>query len=205
MEVENNGAVKPKDLVVGFEEEAKSYYDEHDKQEHLNISYNLKPREVKEGLKRFQKERRKKRRYVYISLCLLVVLINLFDMIFNHNVNPYNYFFIGVSLAIIYIILFTPVMHRNNIARVFANQSFTFSMKFYDDLIYVKQSKGSNRIPYTCLDNKFIEDDEKFMIISSDQNMYIVPKRCLNEKKVEKIREYAKKFEERYIIETSKR
>ena len=76
-------------------------------------------------------------------------------------------------------------------------------MKFYDDLIYIKQSDGVNRIPYTSLDNKFIEDDEKFMIINSDQNMYIVPKRCLNDKKIKKVREYAKKFDERYIVETS--
>lgn len=202
MEFEENGAVRPKDLVADFEQEAGGYYDEHDRQKHLNVSYNLKPHEVKAGLKRFQKEKRKKKRYFYISLCLLAILINLFDMIFNSNKEIYNYVFIGIALAILYVIWFMPIIHRNNIARIFANQSFNFSMKFYDDLIYIKQSDGSNRIAYTCLDNKFIEDDEKFMIIGSDQNMYIVPKRCLNERKIEKIREYAKKFEDRYIVET---
>ena len=125
-------------------------------------------------------------------------------MVFRHNISAYNYFFIGASFAAIYIIIYTPIMHRNNIAKAVANEKLKFSMRFYDDLIYVKQSEGSNRIPYTSLDNKFIEDDEKFMVICSDQSMYIVPKRCLNDEKIEKIRGYAKKFEERYIVETKK-
>lgn len=204
MKIENGDSVKPSELIAGFEQEADSYYDEYDKKEHFDVFYDLMPDEIKMGLKRFQKEVRKKRRYLYIGLCLFVVFINLYDMVFRHNISAYNYFFIGASFAAIYIIIYTPIMHRNNIAKAVANEKIKFSMRFYDDLIYVKQSEGSNRIPYTSLDNKFIEDDEKFMVICSDQSMYIVPKRCLNDEKIEKIRGYAKKFEERYIVETKK-
>lgn len=202
MKKEAGDSTKQNELIASFEEEAKSYYDEYDKGEHLKISYDLTPEEIKKGLKRFQKEVRKKRRYIYIGLCLAVVLMNLYDMVFKHNINAYNYFFIGASFAAIYIIIYTPILHRNNIAKAVANHKIKFSMRFYDDLIYIKQSEGANRIPYTNLDNKFIEDNEKFMVICSNQNMYIVPKRCLNDDKIDKIREYAKKFEERYILET---
>ena len=202
MKIENGGQAAQSDLIASFEQEAKTYYDEHDKKEHLKISYDLEPEEIRNGLKRFQKEVRRKRKYIYISLCLFIVFINLYDMVFRHNISAYNYFFIGASLAAIYIIIYTPIMHRNNIAKAIAGQKMKFSMRFYDDLIYIKQSEGANRIPYTSLDNKFIEDNEKFMVICADQNMYIVPKRCLNDEKIKKIREYAKKFEERYVIET---
>ncbi len=202
MKIENGYSVKPSELIASFEQEADGYYDEYDKKKHFKISYDLRPDEIKLGLKRFQKENRQKRRYLYIALCLVVVLVNFYDMVFRHNISPYNYFFIGASFAVIYIIIYTPILHRNNIAKAVANEKLKFSMRFYDDLIYIKQSEGSNRIPYTSLDNKFIEDDKKFMVICSDQSMYIVPKRCLNDEKIEKIREYAKKFEERYIVET---
>lgn len=202
MKIENGDSVKPSELIASFEQEADGYYDEYDKKKYFKVSYDLRPDEIKLGLKRFQKETRKKRRYLYIALCLVVVLINFYDMVCRHNISPYNYFFIGASFAVIYIIIYTPILHRNNIAKAVANEKLKFSMRFYDDLIYIKQSEGSNRIPYTSLDNKFIEDDEKFMVICSDQSMYIVPKRCLNDDKIAKIKEYAKKFEERYILET---
>lgn len=202
MKKEHGDSSAKNELISSFEEEAKSYYDEYDKKKHLKISYDLTPEEIKNGLKRFQKEVRNKRRYIYIGLCLAIVFMNLYDMGFRHNISAYNYFFIGASFAAIYIIIYTPILHRNNIAKAVANQKIKFSMRFYDDLIYIKQSEGSNRIPYTNLDNKFIEDGEKFMVICSNQNMYIVPKRCLNDDKIDKIREYAKKFEERYIVET---
>lgn len=202
MKKEAGDSTKQNELIASFEEETKSYYDEYDKGKHLKISYDLTPEEIKKGLKRFQKEVRKKRRYIYICLCLAAVFMNLYDMIFIHNINAYNYFFIGVSFFVIYIIIYTPILHRNNIAKAVANHKIKFSMRFYDDLIYIKQSEGANRIPYVNLDNKFIEDNEKFMVICSNQNMYIVPKRCLNDEEIDKIREYAKKFEERYIVET---
>lgn len=202
MKIENGDSSEKKELISSFEEEAKSYYDEYDKRKHLKISYDLTSEEIKNGLKRFQKEVRKKRIYIYIGLCLAIVFINLYDMVFRRNISAYNYFFIGASFAAIYIIIYTPILHRNNIAKAVADHKIKFSMRFYDDLIYIKQSEGENRIPYTNLDNKFIEDNEKFMVICSDQNMYIVPKRCLNDDKIDKIREYAKRFEERYIVET---
>lgn len=201
MKRESGESAAKNELISSFEEEAKSYYNEYDKTKHLKISYDLTPEEIKDGLKRFQKEVRTKRRYMYIGLCLAVIFINLYDMFFKQNISAYNYFFIGVAFVAIHIIIYTPVLHRNNIAKAVANQKIKFSMRFYDDLIYIKQSEGANRIPYTSLDNKFIEDSEKFMVICSNQNMYIVPKRCLNDEKIAKIREYAKKFEERYIVE----
>ena len=76
MKIENGGQAAQSDLIASFEQEAKTYYDEHDKKEHLKISYDLEPEEIRNGLKRFQKEVRRKRKYIYISLCLFIVFIN---------------------------------------------------------------------------------------------------------------------------------
>ena len=62
---------------------------------------------------------------------------------------------------------------------------------------------------YAGKDNKIIEFAEKFIIWGKGYHKlanfyYIIPKRYLSEQKIEKIREYAKKFEERYIVKTKK-
>ena len=168
---------------------------------HLDITYNLTGKEVKDGLKRFQKNYGRTRKYIYTILCAAIVLINLFDMIFRKNLSGYTYFFVGVALAIIFIIWYNPIRHRNIIARSIDLEKMDFSMSFYDDMIYIKEENGSNRISYSSEESKMIEDDEKFIVVSNAQRIYIIPKRCLKNDETDRIREYAKKFKERNIIE----
>lgn len=182
---------------VGLKEAEEKVFENNEEKE-LLIYYNLTENEVYEGLKWFQSVVGKNRRIVYIVLCLSIVAINLFDMLFRGNTHPYNYLFIGVSLAIVFIVWYSPYRYRKQTSIIVGNEELTFSMGFKEEHILIREEEGKTHLCYN--DDSFIakEQEDKFIFLFEKEKIYILPKRCIDKNEEEEIKGYLSKMGDRY-------
>lgn len=182
---------------VGLKEAEEKVFENAEGKE-LLIYYNLTENEVYEGLKWFQSVVGKNRRIVYTVLCLSIVAINLFDMLFRGNTHPYNYLFIGVSLAIVFIVWYSPYRYRKQTSIIVGNEELTFSMGFKEEHILIREEEGQTHLCYK--DDSFIakEEKDKFIFLFEKEKIYILPKRCIDKNEEEEIKGYLSKMGDRY-------
>ncbi len=186
----------------------------------LKISYKMTAAEIKVGVKNIFLGSKRARIKRLMLICALVVIVLLFAWIIsltrtNRAHSGYDYFDIFLGICIVFFvgaivgILLHSFVFLNKILKYIMNamedDEGHFDLFFYDDLLFASDFNGMSVIFYSGKDNKIIEFEEKFIIWGKGYHKladfyYIIPKRCLNEEKIEKIREYAKKFEERYIV-----
>ncbi len=168
---------------------------------HVEVSYDLTGDEVRAGLKRFQKSYGRTRNIVYTVLCGFIIAVNLFDMIFRGNTSAFCYLFIGVSLAIIFIIWNAPKRHREQIAKAMEQEHLTFTMCIYEDCIFIRESEGGFRIRFDDASNQVIEMPQQFVVCVGKERIYILPKRCIQKEQEEKILENFSHLGERFVRE----
>lgn len=184
---------------ISLSEENQEITDEKNPEEELiTVSYDLTEQEVRKGLKRFQKETQRKRKWVYTILFCAIIGINLFDMIFRGNTSGYTYLFVGVSIAVIFIIWYTPYRHREQVAMAISQEKMTFSMNLYPDSITVETEDGIERFQYENPQFQVIEQSDQFVIVVGKDRIYLLPKRCMQSQEIKKAKEYFTILDSRY-------
>lgn len=155
--------------------------------EALEIHYDLRYNEVKDGLKQFYKKRRFKRNIIYTILCGAIFLINLIDVLVRKNTQPMIFLFLILCMAILVFIWYFPVQHREKMARIIEENPMNFSIKINEDSILVEKENGEEVINLLDPKLEILEDEEKFIILPPNEEIYILPKRCIEDaKEVEK-------------------
>lgn len=175
--------------------------DENQDLPHREFKYNLTGEDVREGLKRFQKQYGKTRKIVYTALCGVIIVINLIDMIFNQNLNPLSYLFVGVAIAVLFVVWNNPKMHRNKIAKAVESDDINFTMCIYDEHVFIREQDGGLKIKYDDEKNRFFETKERFIICNGKERIYILPKRCITDNDISFIRSKFEILEERFVKE----
>lgn len=172
---------------------------EKEQEDCMQIRYNLTADEVRKGLKRFQRANSRKKNIVYTLCCVFIIVVNLYDMIFRQNTAAYTYVFVGVALAIIFILWYSPKRHREKMAMAIEQEKMEFQMQIYSDHILIKEQQGGLRIRFDNPHVRIFEDEEIFTICPNRERIYILPKRCLENQ--EKMRDVFKVLGERFVQE----
>mgnify|MGYP004457725239 CR=1 FL=1 len=175
-------------------------HDQEEKSEDcMQIRYNLTADEVRKGLKRFQRANSLKKNIVYTLCCVFIIVVNLYDMIFRQNTAIYTYLFVGVALAIVFILWYSPKRHRDKMAIAIEQEKMDFQMQVYNDHILIKEQQGGLRIRFDNPHLRIFEDEEIFTICPNRERIYILPKRCLENQ--EKMQDIFKVLGERFVQE----
>lgn len=180
-----------------------AYEDENEK--HVKIEYNLTPKEVDESLKLFQKKNLYKRNMVYTVCCLIITVISFLDLAFFGQKKTFDCLFIGVSLAIIFIVWYNLKYYRKKVCKAFESEDLNFNMNVYPDYIFIKELEGGVKLRYSNYKTKVYEQTDKFIISVSKERIYIIPKRCIDEKTKKEIINYFKSgLKDRFIVINNK-
>ncbi len=142
--------------------------------------------------------------FVFVMIGLNFLPLIYYYLTTGKNLDVVFRVFYGFWFGILpFAIILSISSYSQTAGRDFCGGKFSFNVKFYSNFLCVEQSDGIKAIvAYTSDSAKMLEYEKIFLVMTSAKNIYVVPKRCLNERKIEKIREYAKKFEDRYIVET---
>ncbi len=176
------------------------------KQAGLAVLCDLSPEEFKAGFRPLEKQRRRAKNRsmafgVFSELILMIVIWLVIFLVFWKKFSSEDlHSFLWVSAGFCSPLFFALII--SNVPDFFEVKR-KFSVEFYNDLVWIERAdKVISLIPYESVGGSVTEYNESFIITSSDQNMYIIPKGGLDEEKTKKIRIYAKKFKERYIDKT---
>lgn len=200
--------------VGGFEKRLGNLIDEYiNKVPCLKISYQL----TSADLKAVSKRQLRKLRPIYSKLVVMLIfliLVLFFAFIECHKQVNYFYFFAAVISGILSGVFIGPVLFililfrkmrkkMSNISEIYVDLSF------FEDCVLVRTSSFMSLVEYSSKNNEFIENDYDFIISymkypGTEGIQYTFPKKFLDNEEIVKIREYAKKFEERYIVKTKK-
>ena len=209
--VESNGAEKDLSSVIS------EYVN---KVPCLKISYQLTAKDIKVELRRILRENLKKTGAFFVIICLIVLFcfVTIWGVI-ELQIGRVDYFHIfmviiggsGIGASVGQILFMSSFVKKSLkvMMDVIKSSGNNFNLSFYDDLLFVSDFNGMNMMLYSGENNTITENDLRFVISSAAYHKmisfnYIVPKRCLSDEEIAKIREYAKKFEERYIVKTKK-
>ena len=172
----------------------------------LTVFCDLSPEEFKAGFRPLEKQRRRVRNWLvaFGVVSELIVIWLVIFLVFGKKFSTEDlHSFLWVSAGFCFPLFFALIIRD---VPDFSEAKRKFSVEFYNDLVRIERAdKFISLIPYESVGGSVTEYNESFVITSSDQNMYIIPKGGLNEEKTKKIRIYAKKFKERYIDKTRRR
>lgn len=177
----------------------------------LKISYQLTETEIKADVRRNLK---KLKPFFWIGLFGLMILIFglVFAFIAFQRKATNLHFFCAIISGFFAGAFIGPVLlifkHSRMLTKKLTGASeISVDLCFFKDCVLVATSSFMSLLEYSSKNNEFIENNEEFIVSytkypGAESFNFSVPKRYLDDDKIDKIREYAKKFEERYIVKT---
>lgn len=175
---------------------------ESDELSGIEIKYNLKGEDVKKALKIFQKRTIYKKNIVYTVVLLILFVLYLKQMI-DDPANTMPKIMAPLCVAISCFIWYSPARHIKNMVKSVEYSSDTFTIEICEEGILLNEKGGKYLISYNKPTTKCIELDTVFVIFVSDKQVFAVPKRCIEEEKLEKVRKLLKDgLKEKYEVIT---
>lgn len=179
----------------------------------LKISYQLTSTDLKAVARR-----KLKKLGPFFWIALFVVTILIWGLVltfkgFREQATDF-YFFAAVIYGFLAGAFIGPVLFILKFFRMMKKKMSSISeisvdLSFFEDCVLVRTSSFMSLVEYSSKNNEFIENDYDFIISymkypGTESIQYTFPKKFLDNEEIVKIREYAKKFEERYIVKTKK-
>ncbi len=173
---------------------------EEDELSGIEIRYDLKGEDVKKALKIFQKKTIYKKNIIYT-----VVLVILFILYIRQMINDPTYTMAKIMaplcVAIICFIWYSPAKHIKKTAEAVDLSIDTFTIEICEEGILLKEEKGKYLVSYNKPTTKCVELDTVFVIFVSDKQVFAVPKRCIDEENLEKVKTLLKDgLKEKYEV-----
>lgn len=164
----------------------------------FEVEYNLKPQEITDGLKIFHKKT------IYIKNCVYTIILGFIFLTYliSTIINPtaFNTFMMIISITVIVLIFYIPYKHIKSISNAASQMNDTFKIYFCEQNILFGED-NQTIIYYTDKKLKIIESDKSLLIFNSKENVFIVPFRCIEGVKLEKIKRLLKqKIQQNYMI-----
>ncbi len=179
----------------------------------LKISYQLASTDLKAVGRR-----NLKKMGPFFGITLFVIAIVIFGLVltfkgFREQATDF-YFFCSVIYGILAGLFIGPSLLIFKHFRILTKKltcasEISVDLCFFKGCVLVRTSSFMSLVEYSSKNNEFIENDHDFIISymkypGTESIQYTFPKKFLDNEEIEKIREYAKKFEDRYIIKTKK-
>lgn len=166
----------------------------------IDIKYDLKSDEVKKALKVFQKKTIYKKNLIYTAI-LIVFFVLYLDMLFKDPSRNMAKIIAPLCVIIIAYIWYLPFKHIKNTAKAVDLNNDIFTIKICEEGLLLDEQKGQYLISYNKPTTKCIELNDVFVIFISDKQIFAVPKRCIDEDKIESVKTLLKDgLKEKYEI-----
>ena len=166
----------------------------------IEIKYDLKGDDVRKALKIFQKRTIYKKNLIYTVVLIILFALYIRQM-FNDPANNMAKIMAPLCVAIICFIWYTPKKHIKKMAEGADLSTDIFTIEICEEGILLKEEKGKFLVSYNKPTTKCIELDTVFVIFVSDKQIFAVPKRCIEEEKIEKVRTLLKDgLKEKYEV-----
>lgn len=154
----------------------------------VEISYNLKPDEVKKCLLILQKEQLFKRNYIYSAILAVIFVLYLITVIKDPSYTM-GIFMLALSAGVIALIWMMAWRYRSSQAKAVSSVTDNFNMTVYDNGILVHQENGDFRALFSEPRFYVRELDDVFLLDLNRQRTYVLPKRCMSEEDAKQLRQ----------------
>lgn len=193
------GAVEPADqqelaAVLPEEEE----YQDPSSQPHVDVVYNLTEDEVRSGLYAFQKKVLYKRNIVYTVVFSVFFLLYVIDILFRNSRSAFHYVGLVLCIVVLVFLWVNPRRHREQLAKAMATVEDDFTMTIYKKYIWIQQENGGFRIMFNDPKVFILQDSDKFIIGIGREQIFLLPKRCLDAEQLNQITEFFSGLGERF-------
>ncbi len=173
--------------------------------------YNYTAEEIKTALTAHQKHKTGKKNKIFIVILLILTVNFFYSASQNIAQSHVSLLLAGVCLALIFIIYYNPKKYVKNMVEAInaskANEN-EYILSFYEEFFTSGIVEGFEQEDETFVDrfeysdkNIFIyEINDLFLVEIGSEKVFVLPKRCLNEKEPEFKDLLRLKFEENYKI-----
>lgn len=178
---------RTREKALSAAEEVMEETEEPAEKPHIDVEYDLTADEVRSGLYAFQRRVLYKRNIIYTILFAVVFVFYGIDVVFKNNHSVIAYLGIILCAVVVAFIWINPKRHREQLAKAMSEVNDKFTMQIYEEYIYIQQETGGFRILFSDPKVFVIEDSEKFVIGIGREQIFLLPKRCIEAGKLEKI------------------
>ena len=176
----------------------KEYKERESGDDGIKISYSFNPDEVDVGLKEWQKQTIRRKNMIYSVLLGVIIALQVQTITVDPTYSP-AYFFTVIAVALLTYLWYLPYRHRKTVVASIIAVETEFDCTIYPDAFFSGNDKTVEKIDFKNIDPKrkpravilpeiFILGKEK------ENNVFMIPKRCMSEEDVKKVTEYLKPF-----------
>lgn len=144
------------------------------------IEYNLTYDEVYLALKQFQKEMQMKKNIIFTVLLIIAFALYVFQIV-SGTANSLSMFLAGICVLLLAAVWYMPYHHRKTVAKAAESEDKQYSMHVFSDHISIKHDEGIYKIEFSDNKVQVREFSDLFVIYIGKTNLFILPKRCLEE------------------------
>lgn len=157
-------------------------------EEGLRLEYTYNGTDVKEGLNAFQRATTFKKNMVYTLILLGVFGVYMFNII--KSPNETLSMFLGIMcIAALGILWIMPKGHIKRVAAFTDENPNSYVMTVYNGCVRVGDGERSFLYSYAKEISLLIETQNLFLVCASKEQIFILPKRCLDAEQMETARE----------------
>lgn len=166
----------------------------------LNVDYDLTGEEIKTGLYSYHKKLFNKRYTVY-SCIFGIIFLNYIFVFIKDPSNIISVIIVLISILAVSFMWFNLyIQRRSAVKAIDMLDDRNFNMQIHDNFIKICSSESVDKFDYIQNFVEVIEDFDKFIISVKKEKIYIIPKRCIEQTDIEKIKNiFKEKLNEKYV------